>query len=247
MNRAELCALAEAYLDALEAKDPGRLSWADGAVFTENNVRLEPVKVPHWIRGRESLEIVAPHPGHVAMLGLGNSIGTPPEGLEAEVMVVKDREELEAFGVPKEEWNSRSACRDPNGVGPRLFFQRVPEGKTAKNRVHLDVRTASDLRGEERMTALQREIFGDTAHFDGERQKTVAEGEVTARRESQMQVCHSSRLRTTWIDYDELSPLLALLLHPLHDGRHRLGAVRTPKHQGLRFADVADWKGQSSI
>jgi hypothetical protein len=32
-----------------------------------------------------------------------------------------------------------SACRDPDGVGPRLFFQRVPEGRSAKNRVHLDL------------------------------------------------------------------------------------------------------------
>jgi hypothetical protein len=66
-------------------------------------------------------------------------------------------EALEAFGVPRDQWNSRSACSDPNGVGPRLFFQQVPEGKTAKNRVHLDVRTASDLRGEVRMAALEAE------------------------------------------------------------------------------------------
>src|SRR3954447_7218013 len=32
-----------------------------------------------------------------------------------------------------------SACRDPDGAGPRLFFQRVPEGKVAKNRLHLDL------------------------------------------------------------------------------------------------------------
>ena len=31
-------------------------------------------------------------------------------------------------------------------TGPRLFFQRVPEGKTIKNRVHLDVRAAPVLR-----------------------------------------------------------------------------------------------------
>ena len=43
---------------------------------------------------------------------------------------------LEAQHVPKEEWNSRSAIV---GDGPRLFFQRVPEPKTAKNRVHLDL------------------------------------------------------------------------------------------------------------
>ena len=66
-------------------------------------------------------------------------------------------EALEVWGIPREEWNSRSACRDPRGIGPRLFFQRVPEGKTAKNRVHLDVRAAPDLRGEQRMAALETE------------------------------------------------------------------------------------------
>ena len=62
---------------------------------------------------------------------------------------------LAAWGVPESERNSRSACVDPDGVGPRLFFQRVPEGKTAKNRVHLDVRAAPGLAGEERMAALE--------------------------------------------------------------------------------------------
>jgi catechol 2,3-dioxygenase-like lactoylglutathione lyase family enzyme len=70
---------------------------------------------------------------------------------------------LEALGVPREEWNSRSACSDPNGVGPRLFFQRVPEPKAAKNRVHLDVRSAPDLRGEDRMAALEAEAERLTA------------------------------------------------------------------------------------
>ena len=43
---------------------------------------------------------------------------------------------LAAQHVPEEEWNSRSALV---GDGPRLFFQRVPEPKTGKNRVHLDL------------------------------------------------------------------------------------------------------------
>jgi carboxypeptidase Q len=60
------------------------------------NVRLEPVKVPHWVRGRESAELVSPFPGGLVMLGLGNSVGTPPEGIEAEVLVVKGFQELEA-------------------------------------------------------------------------------------------------------------------------------------------------------
>jgi len=42
-------------------------------------------------------------------------------------------------------------------VGPRLFFQRVPEGKVVKNRVHLDVRVGTGLVGEERLAALEAE------------------------------------------------------------------------------------------
>ncbi|MEV8504586.1 VOC family protein [Actinoplanes sp. NPDC051475] len=37
-----------------------------------------------------------------------------------------------------------AACTDPTGIEPRLFFQRVPEGKIAKNRVHLDVHVDDD-------------------------------------------------------------------------------------------------------
>lgn len=64
---------------------------------------------------------------------------------------------LAEAGVPESEWSSASAAEDPEGVGPRLFFQRVPEGKEAKNRVHLDLRAAPGLRGEERMAALEAE------------------------------------------------------------------------------------------
>ncbi|MYR45433.1 VOC family protein [Streptomyces sp. SID5910] len=64
---------------------------------------------------------------------------------------------LARIGVPEEQRNSRSAIEDPDGNGPRVFFQQVPEGKTAKNRVHLDVRAAPGLQGEERMAALEAE------------------------------------------------------------------------------------------
>ncbi len=53
--------------------------------------------------------------------------------------------------------DSWSAAMDPSGVGPRLFFQRVPEGKVVKNRLHLDVRAGTGLVGEERMAALEAE------------------------------------------------------------------------------------------
>jgi hypothetical protein len=42
-------------------------------------------------------------------------------------------------------------------VGPRLYFQRVPEGKVVKNRLHLDVRVGIGLVGEERLATLQAE------------------------------------------------------------------------------------------
>ena len=54
---------------------------------------------------------------------------------------------LREVGVPESQWNSASAAQDPDGDGPRLFFQQVPEGKTAKNRVHLDLRAAPGPRG----------------------------------------------------------------------------------------------------
>lgn len=66
-------------------------------------------------------------------------------------------EALAAFGVPEDQWNSRSALVPLEGEGPRVFFQRVPEGKTAKNRVHLDIRAAVDLTGDERMETLEAE------------------------------------------------------------------------------------------
>ena len=60
-------------------------------------------------------------------------------------------------GLPAERQGSAFACIDPSGAGPRLFFQRVPEGKVVKNRLHLDVRVGTGLVGEERLAALEAE------------------------------------------------------------------------------------------
>src|SRR3954469_988880 len=62
------------------------------------NVHTEPVKVPHWVRGHESLEIAGPIPQPLVILGLGNSVGTPAAGTEAELLVVHSFEELDAAG-----------------------------------------------------------------------------------------------------------------------------------------------------
>jgi Glyoxalase-like domain len=85
---------------------------------------------------------------------LGYKEDDPPQGFASWP------EWLTAHGVPEEEWNSASACSDPEGVGPRLYFQRVPESKTVKNRVHLDV-NAGGPRGtppEERRRRVDAEV-----------------------------------------------------------------------------------------
>jgi hypothetical protein len=65
--------------------------------------------------------------------------------------------EVLGYVMPSPDGGSASACMDPSGVGPRLFFQRVPEGKVVKNRLHLDVRVGTGLVGEERLAALEAE------------------------------------------------------------------------------------------
>jgi Glyoxalase-like domain len=71
---------------------------------------------------------------------LGYQLQGPPEGFESW------EQALRAMSVPPENRNNASRVVDPKGSGPRLFFQRVPEGKRAKNRVHLDVRAAPGSR-----------------------------------------------------------------------------------------------------
>lgn len=58
------------------------------------NVRGEPVMVPRWVRGQESVRMVEPRAAELAMLGLGGSVGTPVDGITAEALVVSSFEEL---------------------------------------------------------------------------------------------------------------------------------------------------------
>src|SRR5437773_1157005 len=61
------------------------------------NVHTESLKVPKWVRGVESAEIVEPARHAMVMLGLGDSVGTgaAPDGIQAEVLVVRSFEELD--------------------------------------------------------------------------------------------------------------------------------------------------------
>ncbi|MGM1061698.1 VOC family protein [Saccharothrix sp. Mg75] len=80
---------------------------------------------------------------------LGYVVPPPPKGFAA----WSDFD----HSLPPAKRGSAFACVDPSGAGPRLFFQRVPEGKAVKNRLHLDVRVGTGLLGEERRAALEAE------------------------------------------------------------------------------------------
>ena len=64
---------------------------------------------------------------------LGYQLDPPPPGYDSWEAWLTEQ------GVPEADWNMASAVSDPEGRGPRIFFQRVPEPKELKNRVHLDV------------------------------------------------------------------------------------------------------------
>ncbi|WP_019816601.1 VOC family protein [Saccharomonospora saliphila] len=89
---------------------------------------------------------------------LGYRMQDPPDGFASW------EQALEAMGVPPEHRNDASAVVDPDGSGPRVFFQRVPEPKQVKNRLHLDLRAAPGLEGEARMTALEAEAERLVSH-----------------------------------------------------------------------------------
>ena len=86
---------------------------------------------------------------------LGYVVPPPPAGFESWDAFVES--------LPPERRDSTFAVVDPTGVGPRLFFQKVPEGKVVKNRVHLDVRVGTGLVGDERVAALEAECERLTA------------------------------------------------------------------------------------
>jgi hypothetical protein len=86
-------------------------------------------------------------------LALGYVAEPPPEGFASW------EEFAGSAGIPESDFGDQASRIDPAGAGPRLYFQRVPEGKTAKNRVHLDVRVAGrEVRGEERKRLVSEHV-----------------------------------------------------------------------------------------
>ncbi|HWI16278.1 MAG TPA: M20/M25/M40 family metallo-hydrolase, partial [Vicinamibacterales bacterium] len=93
-----LAELTDTYGQRLTGSDNlnRAIAWAVETMKRDGleNVRTEKVMVPKWVRGSESLEITNPPHHVVPMLGLGGSVATPPEGVEAEVIAVANGDEL---------------------------------------------------------------------------------------------------------------------------------------------------------
>ena len=85
---------------------------------------------------------------------LGYVRSPPPRGWDTWESWLVDHE------VPPEEWNDGASLMDPAGIGPRISFLKVPEPKTAKNRLHLDLKVSGgrDVDQDVRRTRIMAKI-----------------------------------------------------------------------------------------
>ena len=95
-----LAELTDTYGARLSGSDnlARAIAWAAETMKADGleNVRLERVMVPRWIRGHETAEIIDPPAHPLALLGLGGSVATPPGGIEADVLLVGSFDELQS-------------------------------------------------------------------------------------------------------------------------------------------------------
>jgi hypothetical protein len=101
------------------------IAWAHEGMTAEglDGVRLQPVKVPRWVRGRERARVVSPIERELPMLGLGMSVGTPKEGITAPVVVVRSFEELDGLGRGRVEGRMVAFAPDWEGYGRTVRFR----------------------------------------------------------------------------------------------------------------------------
>jgi Glyoxalase-like domain len=114
----------------------------------------------------------APRLAQFWAVALDYVVQPPPEGFDTW------EDWARSAGIPEELWPNYSAVVDPAGTGPRLFFQKVPEGKTAKNRMHLDVNVGAGAADD---TELRQRV---DAHVE---RLVAAGGTVVATKEEQGQ------------------------------------------------------------
>jgi hypothetical protein len=110
------------------------IAWASAEMRAEGleGVRLQPAKVPRWVRGRESLRLVAPVERELPMLGLGMSVGTPAGGLTAPLVAVRDEKELQSLGREKVQGRIVVYAADWEGYNRTVRFRSSGASEAAK-------------------------------------------------------------------------------------------------------------------
>ncbi|HLJ47440.1 MAG TPA: M20/M25/M40 family metallo-hydrolase [Bryobacteraceae bacterium] len=88
-----------------------------------SNVRLIPAKIPHWVRGNESARLLAPIDAPLHMLGIGMSVGTPPEGITADVVVVTSFDELSHLDPAHVKGKIVVYNEEYRGYGPTVAYR----------------------------------------------------------------------------------------------------------------------------
>src|SRR5580658_8524277 len=127
---AYLCDRIGARLSGMPSLDRA-IKWSEATMKSDglSNVRVIPVKVPKWVRGAESAQLIEPENKPLHMLGLGMSVGTPKGGITADVVVVDDFEQLNRLGkegvrgkivLYNERWVNYGATGQYRRAGPSI-------------------------------------------------------------------------------------------------------------------------------
>ena len=114
------------------------------------NVHSVPAVVPHWVRGEATFSVRAPFPQPMPVLALGGSVGTGPEGIEADAVMVKDLTALAALpaGAVKDKivffTNRMERTRDGSGYGKAVAVRTLgPSAAGALGAVGVVIRSVS--------------------------------------------------------------------------------------------------------
>src|SRR5579872_2394535 len=111
-----------------------------------NNVRIQPVPVPHWVRGAESARMIAPLEKPLHMLGIGMSVGTPPGGITADAIAVSSFDELDKLGREKVQGRIVVYNYEFHGYGPARNYRSSGASRAAAlGAVAVLVRSATGL------------------------------------------------------------------------------------------------------
>jgi hypothetical protein len=125
------------------------------------NVQTPPVSVPHWVRGKESATLLAPVVKPLTMIGLGMSVGTPPDGITGDVVAVNNFDELTALGHAKVAGKIVLFNPEWQGYGQTVMYRSAGASEAAKlGAIGVLVRSMTGV-------SLQTPHTGSLAYADG--------------------------------------------------------------------------------